>query len=100
MAIGRTAMPQLPSQPAADAAGAGPEQHDAVRQLDGEDRADGRGDGRAADFAITVDRDLKVETGKPATAPNQPAAPAPVGQPVAQPPEARSTGASTEPVNQ
>jgi hypothetical protein len=55
----------------------------------------------AAEFAITVDRDLKVEQGKPApAAPNQPAPVAPAGQPAAQPAGARGTGTSTEPVNQ
>jgi hypothetical protein len=101
VAIGRTAMPQLPSSRRQILMGAGRSNttkfvSSTVKTVPTKFVMQG-----AAEFTITVDRDLKVEQGKPApAAPNQPAPAAPAGQPPVQPAGARGTGASTEPVNQ
>jgi hypothetical protein len=95
VAIGRTAMPQLPSSRRQILMGAGRSNttkfvSSTVKTVPTNFVMQG-----AADFTITVDRDLKVETVKPAAAPNQAAPAAPAGQPSAQPAGAR--GASIEP---
>jgi hypothetical protein len=100
VAIGRTAMPQLPSSRRQILMGAGRSNttkfvSSTVKTMPTRYVMQG-----AADFAITVDRDLKVETGKaPAAAPNAPAPNVPAGAPAAQPAGARGTGAATEPIN-
>ena len=97
VAIGRTAMPQLPSSRRQILMGAGRSNttkfvSSTVKTVPTKYVMQG-----AADFAITVDRDLKVETGKagPAT-PNASAPGVPGGVPTPQPAPARGTGTSAE----
>jgi hypothetical protein len=101
VAIGRTAMPQLPSSRRQILMGAGRSNttkfvSSTIKVVPTKYVMQG-----AADFTINVDRDVKVETGKPApAAPNAPATAPPAAAPPAQPAGARGTGATTDPVNQ
>jgi hypothetical protein len=100
VAIGRTAMPQLPSSRRQILMGAG--RSNTTKFVSSTTKAvptkyvmQG-----AADFAITVDRDLKVETGKAGPgAPNAPPPAAPPANAPAQPAGARGTGAGADPVD-
>ena len=100
VAIGRVAMPQLPSSRRQILMGAGRSNttkfvSSTVRTVPTKFVMQG-----AADFAITVDRDLKVETGKPGpAAPNAPAPNGPAGAPAAQPAGARGTGGGTDAID-
>lgn len=100
VAIGRTAMPQLPSSRRQILMGAGRSNttkfvSSTVKVVPTQLVMHG-----AADFTITVDRDLKVDTGKTGpAAPNAPATGAPGGTPSAQPSGARGKGAGAEAVD-
>jgi hypothetical protein len=90
VAIGRTAMPRLPSSRRQILVGAGRSNttkfvNSLVKSIPSRHVFSG-----AADFAIVVDRDLKVETGRPgpaAAAPAAPTAPAPGLFPTTPPPQ-------------
>jgi hypothetical protein len=94
IAIGRTAMPQLPSSRRQILMGAGRSNttkfvSSTVKTVPTKYVMQG-----AADFAITIDRDLKVETGKPGrTAANAPAPAAPASAPSG----ARGAGLGSQP---
>ena len=65
VAVGRTAMPHLPSSRRQILIGARPQHDEQVRQLDGEVIPHESRFHRRADLAITIDRDVKVEPRKP-----------------------------------
>jgi hypothetical protein len=100
VAIGRTAMPQLPSSRRQILMGAGRSNttkfvSSTVKTVPTKYVMQG-----AADFAITVDRDLRVETGKAGPgAPNAPAPGTPAPNVPAQPAGARGTGAGADSVD-
>ena len=97
VAIGRTAMPQLPSSRRQILMGAGRSNttkfvSSTVKTVPTKYVMQG-----AAEFAITVDRDLKVETGKAGpAASNAPAQNAPAGAPTPPAAGARGTSASQD----